>query len=180
MEIAALAREHIMFIKRLPFCLLVAASLIGVSPALALDSDQLDNDEYVEAVVSILRIHTQLMEGMAQGPRFRYSDNLVRHAQQIRETFGLVGPMEWHAAQSAELLSAESDAALNEELFESLALASSRSLTNLVRAAHDSMARYDREGLLEAITAMKQSCMNCHDLLPESIAPRIWEIPQGE
>ena len=164
-----------MFIKRLPLCLLIAASLIGVSPALAQDSD-----EYVESVISILRTHTQLMESMAQGPRFRYSDNLVRHAQQIRETFGLVGPMEWHAAQAAELLSGEGDAALNEEMFESLALTSQRSLSNLVRAAHDSMERYDREGLLEAITAMKQSCMNCHDLLPESIAPPIWEIPQGE
>ena len=169
-----------MLIKRLPLCLLLAASLIGISPVLALGSDQLDNDEYVESVVSLLRIHTQLMEGMAQGPRFRYSDNLVRHAQQIRETFGLVGPMEWHAAQSADFLSGEGDAALNEELFESLALASSRSLTSLVRAAHDSMERYDRESLLEAITEMKQSCMNCHDLLPESIAPRIWELPQGE
>ena len=164
-----------MFIKRLSLCLLVAASLIGVSPVLAQD-----NDEYVESVISILRTHTQLMESMAQGPRFRYSDNLVRHAQQIRETFGLVGPMEWHAAQAAELLSGEGDAALNEDMFESLALTSQRALSNLVRAAHDSMERYDREGLLEAITAMKQSCMNCHDLLPESIAPRIWEIPQGE
>jgi len=164
-----------MFIKRLPLCLLVAASLISVSPVLAQD-----NDEYVESVISILRTHTQLMESMAQGPRFRYSDNLVRHAQQIRETFGLVGPMEWHAAQAADLLSGEDDAALNEEMFESLALTSQRALSNLVRAAHDSMERYDREGLLEAITAMKQSCMNCHDLLPESIAPRIWEIPQGE
>ena len=164
-----------MFIKRLSLCLLVAASLIGVSPVLAQD-----NDEYVESVISILRTHTQLMESMAQGPRFRYSDNLVRHAQQIRETFGLVGPMEWHAAQAAELLSGEGDAALNEDMFESLALTSQRALSNLVRAAHDSMERYDREGLLEAITAMKQSCMNRHDLLPESIAPRIWEIPQGE
>jgi len=164
-----------MFIKRLPFCLLLAASLIGVSPVLALDKD-----EYVESVISILRSHTQLMESMAQGTRFKYSDNLVRHANQIRETFGLLGPMEWHAAQAADLHSIESEVALNEEQFESLAFASRRSLTNLVRAAHDSMERYDREGLLEAIATMKQSCMNCHNLLPESIAPRIWEIPQGE
>lgn len=163
-----------MFIKRLPFCLLIAASLIGVPPALAMDKD-----EYVDTVISILRTHTQIMEDMAQGTRFRYSDNLVRHANQIRETFGLLGPMEWHAAQAAELRSDEDDVALNEELFESLAFASRRSLTNLVRAAHDSMETYDREGLLEAITAMKQSCMNCHQLLPESVAPRVWETPQG-
>jgi len=180
MKLAAPAREHMMLIKRLPFCLLVAASLIGVSPVLALDSDQLNSDKYVESVISILRTHTELMERMAEGPRFRYSDNLVRHAQQIRETFGLVGPMEWHAAQATDLSYGEGDAALNAELFESLALASQRSLTNLVRAAHDSMEKYDREGLLEAITTMKQSCMNCHDLLPESIAPRIWETPQSE
>jgi hypothetical protein len=164
-----------MFIKRLSFCLLVAASLIGVSPVLAQDSD-----EYVESVVLILRTHTQLMETIAQGPRFRYSDNLVRHAQQIRETFGLVGPMEWHAAQAVDLSYGEDDSALSEEQFESLALASQRSLTNLVRAAHDSMERYDNEGMLEAIAAMKQSCMNCHSLLPESIAPRVWDTPQGE
>ena len=76
--------------------------------------------------------------------------------------------------------SAEDDVVLNEEKFESLAFASRRSLTNLVRAAHDSMVQYDREGLLEAIANMKQSCMNCHALLPESIAPRVWDVPQGK
>ncbi len=162
-----------MFIKRLQFCMLVAAALIGVSPALAIDKD-----EYVETVVSILRTHTQLMEEMAQGKRFYYSDNLVRHANQIRDTFGLLGPMEWHATMSAELHSGEGDAVLDGEAFKSLAFASRRSLTNMVRAAHDHMEGYDREGLLEAITTMKQSCMNCHNLLPESVAPRVWDMPE--
>jgi hypothetical protein len=126
-------------------------------------------------VVSVLRTHTQLMEEMAQGARFKYSDNLVRHANQIRATFDLLGPMEWHAAQAADLHSVKSEVALDEDQFESLAFASRRSLTNLVRAAHDSMERYDRDGLLEAIATMKQSCLNCHMLLPESVAPRVWE-----
>ena len=164
-----------MFTKRLSFYLLVAAALISVSPVQASDTD-----EYVDSVIFILRTHTQLMESMAQGERFRYSDNLVRHAIQIRDTFGLVGPMEWHAAQAVDLSYGEGDVELNEELFESLASASRRSLTNLVRAAHDSMESYDRAALLDAIAEMKQSCMNCHELLPESIAPRVWEIPPGE
>lgn len=164
-----------MFIKRLPLCLLVVAALTSASPALAID-----REEYVDSVIIILQTHTDLMEAMAEGTRFRYSDNLVRHANQIRETFGLLGPMEWHAAEAAALHSAEDDAALSEEQFESLASASRRSLTNLVRAAHDSMERYDREGLLEAIAAMKQSCMNCHNLLPEYVAPRVWDIPPSE
>ena len=164
-----------MYLKKLSFCLLAVVALAGISPVQAID-----RDEYVTAVISILQTHTQLMEEMAQGTRFRYSDNLVRHANQIRDTFGLLGPMEWHAAQAADLHSAEGDVTLNEEKFESLAYASRRSLTNLVRAAHDSMERYDREGLLEAIANMKHSCMNCHNLLPESIAPRIWDIPPGK
>ena len=164
-----------MFIKRLPIYLLATISFVGISPALAIDKE-----EYVDTVVSILRTHTQLMERMAQGKRFYYSDNLVRHANQIRDTFGLLGPMEWHATPSDELRSGEGDVVLDGELFKSLAFASRRSLTNMVRAAHDHMEGYDREGLLEAIAEMKQSCMNCHQLLPESVAPRIWETPQDE
>jgi hypothetical protein len=164
-----------MFMKRMSVYLLVTAALISASAAQAVD-----RDEYVDSVILILRTHTELMESMAQGTRFRYSDNLVRHANQIRDTFGLLGPMEWHAAQAAALHSAEGDEVLNEEKFESLAFASRRSLTNLVRAAHDSMVQYDREGLLEAIANMKQSCMNCHVLLPESIAPRVWDVPPGK
>ena len=164
-----------MFIKRLSICMLVVPAFTSGSPAVAID-----REEYVDSVILILRTHTELMEAMAEGTRFRYSDNLVRHANQIRETFGLLGPMEWHAAEAAALHSADDDVALDEEKFDSLASASRRSLTNLVRAAHDSMERYDREGLLDAIATMKQSCMNCHNLLPEYVAPRVWDIPPGE
>jgi hypothetical protein len=34
--------------------------------------------------------------------------------------------------------------------------------------------------LMEAIAEMKQSCMNCRNHLPESAAPRVWDIPRSE
>ena len=113
---------------------------------------------------------------MTVAHQFKYSDNLVRHAVAVEETFGLLGPMEWHAAQAAKIrgLKQGSNTKLDEDMFEDLARASRKSLKELIHAAHDSMVEYDRDGILDAISEMKESCNSCHRLLPKSVAPDIW------
>lgn len=136
----------------------------------------IDRDEYVASVMEIFRTHVQILQELSGPHQFKYSDNVVRHAIAIERTFGFLGPMEWHAAQSAKLhgLRNGTDEELNEDMFERLARASRKSIRELVRTAHDSMDEYDQEGLLKALEDMKQSCENCHSLLPKAVAPDLW------
>lgn len=136
-----------------------------------------DRDEYTSSVMEILRMHVNLLEQLSMSSRFKYSDNLVRHAVAIKSTFGLLGPMEWHAAEAASIALRNNGNKddLNEELFEDLERASRKSLKDLVRTAHDSMEQHDAKGVITAIKDMKQSCENCHSLLPKSVAPDLWE-----
>jgi hypothetical protein len=102
-----------------------AALMVFVSGALLLadPSRAIDRTEYVNSVIEILRIHARLLQELADTERFKYSDNLVRHATALDNTFGLLGPMEWHAAQSVALhaeVNADGEA-LDEATFESLA-----------------------------------------------------------
>lgn len=147
---------------------------IGLSGAMT--TQAIDSDEYVAAVMNVLRTHVNLMQELSDAHRSKYSVNQVRHAVAIERTFGLLGPMEWHAAEAARLHRQHqgNNGELDEERFEKLARASRQSLRDLVRAAHDSMEEYDQEGLLNAVQEMKQSCDNCHSLLPKAVAPDLW------
>lgn len=135
-----------------------------------------DKDDYASSVLEILRMHVALLEQLSTSSRFKYSDNLVRHAVAIKSTFGLLGPMEWHAAESASIAARNKGANvdLNEEMFEDLEKASRKSLRDLVLAAHDSMEQHDAEGVIAAIKDLKKSCENCHSHLPKSVAPDLW------
>lgn len=135
-----------------------------------------DRAHYVDSVIEILRTHAHLLEELAQGDRFKYSDNLVRHATALDQTFGLLGPMEWHADRSAKLYarSDSSETALDEDHFEELAAASQKSLDGLVRAAHDSMEKHDAKGMMDAIEQMKSDCNACHSRLPAAAVPDVW------
>lgn len=136
----------------------------------------IDRADYVASVVEILQTHTRLLEDLAGGERFKYSDNLVRHATAVEQTFGLLGPMEWHTARSARLHAQMNagDRSLDEGTFETLAETSQKSLKDLVRAAHESMEEHDADGMLTAIENMKSACNDCHKLLPANTAPDVW------
>ena len=163
-------------IKILTF-LLFSIGLTG-----SITTQAIDRDEYVEGVIEILRVHVHLMEELAESSRFKYSDNLVRHALAIQQTFGLLGPMEWHAAESAKLhlehQGANGNGELDEDRFEDLARESRYSLRELVRTAHDAMEEYDQQGVRDAIRDMKQACNNCHSLLPKGVAPDLWQVTE--
>lgn len=157
--------------RKIISCVLISIALFGAGSTHALDKA-----EYAASVMQVLRTHVSLLRELTLANRFKYSDNVVRHATAIQRTFGLLGPMEWHAAESARLHSVHSGNGddLNEDMFEDLGRASRNSLRELVRAAHDSMEEYDRQGVLKAIDEMKQACDNCHRLLPQAVAPDVW------
>ena len=150
--------------------------LIVAATSWTASSLAMDREEYVDAVVEILRTHARLLEDLSDGDRFKYSDNLVRHAVALDETFGLLRPMEWHTARSARLHAELNPVgeSLDEAMFESLAESSQKSLSQLIRAAHDSMERHDAGGMLKAIDDVKNACNDCHRLLPADSVPDVW------
>lgn len=78
----------------------VAAGPDGAAPA----TEQEDKARYVQEVVKVLRIHMDALRSLVTH-KIKYSDNLVRHALALKDTFGLLGPMDWHAAKSAAMRS---------------------------------------------------------------------------
>jgi len=157
--------------KKVRACLLASIGLCGSISAHA-DSQS----EYVDAVMDVMRTHVGLLRELSTRHHFKYSDNVVRHATAIDRTFGLLGPMEWHAAESAkirsELQGTHMD--LDEDHFEELGNASRKTIRNLIRAAHDTMDEYDAEGLNRAIDEFQEGCNGCHRLLPRAVAPDLW------
>lgn len=136
--------------------------------------DAFNKKSYVESVITLLRIHVDDLQNL-NTHRIKYSDNLARHAIAIQRTFGLLGPMDWHAAESAKLMNKDASSAdMDAEKFEKLEWRSRMALKGLVIAAHAAMEEDSREGLNEAIVDMKNSCNACHAYLPESVAPDVW------
>ena len=137
-------------------------------------AEEFTQKSYVESVITVLRIHADAISNL-NTHHIKYSDNLARHAIAIRQTFGLLGPMEWHAADSARLMKKNaSNSDMDAEKFEKLDERSRHALKALYIAAHEAMEEDNHEGLQEALENMKDSCNACHAYLPESVAPDVW------
>jgi hypothetical protein len=159
--------------KRMIFVTLMITTLC-LSWIMVVRAGEFNRESYVESVITLLRIQADLLHNL-NTHRIKYSDNLARHAIAIQHTFGLLGPMDWHAAESAKLMSKDaSDSGMDAEKFEKLENRSRAALKDLVIAAHDAMEEDNREGLNEALENMKNSCNACHAYLPESVAPDVW------
>lgn len=165
------------FTSKIAALLLFAIAVLSSASASAIS-----RDEYVAKVMDIFRMQADLLREMAATPRFKYSDNLVRNALALERTFGLLGPMEWHAMESATIYSEyqQSGTDMDERKFEELAFASRRAFKNVIRTAHDVMEVQDRNSLVIAIDEMQASCTDCHRLLPKSVAPDLWGPLQQE
>jgi hypothetical protein len=137
-------------------------------------AEEFTQKSYVESVIIVLRIHANAISDL-NTHKTKYSDNLARHAIALQQTFGLLGPMDWHAANSAQLMNQHaSNSGMNAEKFEKLEERSRYALKAVYFAAHDAMDEDNREGLKEALENMKESCNACHAYLPESVAPDVW------
>ncbi len=159
--------------KKKSLILLLIATM-GLSWNLVTRASDFDQEVYVESIITILNIHADAIENLTLR-EMRYSDNLVRHAVAIKRAFGLLGPMDWHANEAAELRKKKSSSdKFDSKTFDRLARKSQKAIKNLVRAAHEHMERHDQEGLFEALNEMKESCNACHTYLPKSVAPDVW------
>ena len=159
------------FMKKAYSVLLVAISMSVSAPVLADD-----HADYVDAVMDVMRTHVELLRQLSGRHHFKYTDNVVRHANAIQHTFGLLGPMEWHAAESAKIRSELQGTRieLDEEHFEELGKDSRQTIRDLIRAAHDTMDEYDEKGVNDALDSFQEGCNNCHRLLPRAVAPDLW------
>jgi len=137
-------------------------------------AEEFTQKSYVESVIIVLRIHANAISDL-NTHKTKYSDNLARHAIALQQTFGLLGPMDWHAANSAQLMNQNaSNSDMDADKFEKLEERSRYALKAVYFAAHDAMDEDNREGLKEALENMKESCNACHAYLPESVAPDVW------
>jgi cytochrome c556 len=149
-------------------------SALCLSWTMGARAEEFTRKTYVQSVIDILHLHADLLHNLAVH-RTKYSDNLVRHAIAIQRTFGLLGPMSWHAAESARLMKeTETESGMDAEKFDELANRSRDAMKALVHAAHDAMEEDDREGIDVALENLKSSCNACHAYLPESVAPDVW------
>ncbi|MBF0195789.1 MAG: cytochrome c [Magnetococcales bacterium] len=155
-----------------PFIVALLCLSIGST---AQASDKFNRDTYVESVITVLRIHADSIKNLTTRD-MKYSDNIVRHAIAIKKTFGLLGPMDWHAAESAKLMKKRksNNADMDIDKFERMARKSKKAMQALILSTHENMEEDDRIGLLEALNNMKNSCNSCHSYLPKSVAPDVW------
>ena len=157
---------------------LTVGALIGASsPAVATDHVKDPRDlVYLEHVISILRAHVLSMRGIIEETDMKYADNMVRHAEAFERAFGMVGPMDWHAAKAYQKTQ-KSDAAekLSEGEFDELAEASYQKVLGLKRAAKRYMRDKDGERMGNAINSMIESCGACHSKMPKGTVPSVWK-----
>ena len=159
--------------KRTMIITLLATTLLS-SRVMAAPAAEFNQKSYVDSVIIVLRFHADAISNLSTH-KIKYSDNLVRHAVDLQRTFGLLGPMDWHAANSAKLMNKDaSTLGMDEEQFEKLERRSRTAMKALVIAAQNAMVEDNREGVKEALDNVKESCNACHSYLPESVAPDVW------
>ncbi|MBF0453287.1 MAG: cytochrome c [Magnetococcales bacterium] len=154
-------------------------TLIHSGPVLAEKSEK---EKYVSSVVTLLRLHEQAIRQLSTNS-FKYSENLARHAKALQQTFGLLGPMDWHTAKSVTMHRRVKKAnRVDAQSFELLAKNSTKTLKSLHLAARQELEEGKKGVVIEALETLQRTCQQCHDLLPEGAAPQVWnlDVPPGE
>ena len=155
--------------------LVVVAALLSLAQTgLAGTDTTAEKKKYIASIVSLLRIHAQTIRQLSAN-EFKYTENLVRHANAIKRIFGLLGPMDWHTAKSITLSKRiNSEEQMDDEMFEQLAKNSSRTLKILHSAAVQAIQEGDKNVVVEALENLQKSCEGCHAFLPPGTAPDVW------
>ncbi len=151
--------------------------LIGVpATTIANEPEETAHKAYVDEIVLVLRANVTAMRMILDHDTMKYADNMARHAEALERTFGMIGPMDWHASQAFEHM-AKGDAAekLTEEQFEELAEKSHRAMVRVGRAAHRYERDKDKDRMRTAINNVMKSCGACHSKLPEGTVPHVWK-----
>ncbi len=153
---------------------IVLSALLLATAAKPLGAAEPQKQIYLDRVITILRLHADAIRQLASH-RFKYSHNIARHANALRRTFGLLGPMSWHAAESASLQREKSGfVPLQAAAFEKMAGHCQKSIKDLHQ---ESIRLVDgatkAETVLKALDEVQAGCDGCHALL-DGIAPDVW------
>ncbi|MBF0417575.1 MAG: hypothetical protein HQL86_04930, partial [Magnetococcales bacterium] len=146
-----------------------AALLVGLaSPAQAGEKEK-----YVDSVISLIRLHSDAIRQLATHD-FRYSRNLARHATGLQNTFGLLGPMEWHVSSSITLQKGGEGQKLTEDDFNKMADHCQKSMKHLYQASIQHLEKKsDAQEVVKALDDVQSQCTHCHGLL-DGVAPDVW------
>ena len=151
---------------------------LTVSPTIFADdhADKTAHNAYLDQIISVLRSHVTSMRMILDNDTMKYADNMARHAEALERTFGMIGPMEWHAAEAfAHMSKGDAPNKLSEDQFEELAHKSHRAIVHAGRAAHRYERDHDKERMRAAINDVIKSCGSCHSQLPEGTVPHVWQ-----
>jgi hypothetical protein len=141
------------------------------------DEGKMGRDKaYIDQVVDVLRSHVIAMRMILDYDDLKYADNMVRHAEALERAFGMIGPMEWHAAESFQYMQ-KSDAPekLTEHQFEALADNSHTAISQIKRSAKRYMRDKNKKLMRKSIDDMIKSCGGCHSKMPEGVVPSVWK-----
>lgn len=139
-------------------------------------------DEYVQIVISILRGHVQALQKLT-AEEIKYSDNAARHANGLKNTFDMLGPMDWHAAEAKRLQNEKKgskEALVTEKDFDNMVDNSMDRIDRLRQSAHRWMRDNNREAFMKDLDTMMQSCSECHSTLPKGTTPKVWKGLKGK
>ncbi|MBF0284779.1 MAG: cytochrome c [Magnetococcales bacterium] len=132
-------------------------------------------EHYIQSVITLLRLHADAIRQLAT-QEFKYSRNLARHATALHNTFGLLGPMDWHAAEAAKLQRKTGDGPLfAPDAFDKMADQCQKSMKDLYQASihHLEGGGKSAEPVLKALEEVQGKCSGCHNLL-DGAAPDVW------
>ena len=144
-------------------------------------------ESYVEGVITLLRYHADFIRQTASRT-FKYSHNIVRHATGLRHTFGLLGPMDWHAAKAASLQKegqaegpeeGQTGPKLEAVDFNKMANDCENAFKVLHKAAVSRVEGGEAKPVLQALDRLQEKCDACHSLL-DGIAPNVWGVAHQE
>lgn len=158
----------------------LALGALAATAVAADDKQQLRDAAYLEQVIAVMRSHVFSMRTILDQGDLKYADNMVRHAEAFERAFGMVGPMDWHAAKAFHKTQ-KGDVAvkLSEEQFDQLADDSYQKILGVKRAAKRYLRDKDRQQMDAAIDGMMQSCNACHSKLPQGTVPSVWQGMKG-
>ncbi|MBF0611801.1 MAG: cytochrome c [Magnetococcales bacterium] len=153
--------------------LIVAGGLLW-SPWLQSSEVISQKEQYIESVVTILRLHAQAIRQLATH-EFKYSGNLARHVTALHNTFGLLGPMDWHAAKAVTLQKKDGSAPVfQQDSFEKMAEQCLKSMKELYQISIQQMeTKGSPQPVLQTLQEVQSKCDACHNLL-EGAAPDVW------
>ena len=148
--------------------------LLGLLPMVSNQTEASEREHYIHSVIAMLRLQVDTIRDLATQD-FKYSRNLARHAMLLHNTFGLLGPMDWHAVEATFLQKKKADGTtIQASTFEEMADQCQKSMKTLLQLSVQHVEKGGKpEPVLKALDDLQGRCDNCHALL-NGTAPDVW------